>query len=138
MLTRQTSPNDFIQDGQVIMFHEPYAVIKSPWQPIVTEVLGWTPEHEFMRRHPFMYPRWLYGKTRALIEKIHGMPFEQYVISRPFRSFTEFNVLGAVAWNNFHDHFVWQSPEQGTEHVKQFWSWGGIDSAAKELEELIK
>jgi hypothetical protein len=138
MLTRETSPEDFLEDGRVVLFHEPYEKTGSPWQPVVAEILGWTPEHEFMRRHPFMYPSWLYGETRRLIEQIHGTPFDEYVISRPHRSFSEFNVLGAVAWKYFHDRFVWSLPEQGQVHARQFWSWGGIDAARAELEETLK
>jgi hypothetical protein len=138
MLTRDTSPEDLMEDGQVVLYHEPYEKTGSPWQSVVAEILGWIPEHEFMRRHPFMYPRWLYGEVRRLIEQIHGMPFDRYVISRPHRSFSEFNVLGAVAWKYFHGRFVWRLPENGQVHARQFWSWGGIDAARAELEELAK
>lgn len=139
ILIRSTSPNDFFENGKTVLYHEPYERIGDfTWQPIVTEILGWVPEHEFMRRHPFMYPRWLYGEARRIIEQIHGMPFDEYVLSRPHRSFTEFNVSGAIAWKHFHDRFVWRLPEEGPVHVRQFWSWGGIDAARAELEELAR
>lgn len=136
ILVRETSPDDFVENGRVILYHEPYSRIDSPWQPIVAEILGYEPSQEFMRRHPFMYPRWLYSDVRDFIEKRHETDLETYVLSRPHRSFTEFNVIGAHAWRHRREQFAWRLPEQGPVHVRQFWSWGGIDAAMKELEEI--
>lgn len=138
MLMRDTVPEDFIENGRAVLYHEPYEKIESPWQSVIAEVLGYKPSEEFMRRHPFMYPRWLYSETRAFIENRHGVDFETYVISRPYRQFTEFNALGAYAWKYRHGDFSWRLPDEGPVHAKQFWSWGGIEIAAKELEELKK
>lgn len=138
ILTSELSPLDLMVDGKPIVYHEPYEKVgREPWQPIVTEVLGWVPEHEFMRRHPFLYPRWLYAELRAYLEARHGQSLEAYIVSRPYRSFSEFNVLGAYAWEKHHDKFTWMDPFAGPTYVRQFRSWDGLETHEEEIKRLV-
>jgi hypothetical protein len=138
VLMAPLTPSDLIVDGKPIIYYEPYeSVGREPWQPIVTEILGWSPEHEFMRRHPFVYPRWLYAEVRAFLEERYGQSLENYIVSRPYRSFTEFNVLGAYAWARHRNKFTWRNPHGDPVYVRQFRSWDGLDSHREEVESLV-
>jgi hypothetical protein len=139
VLTADVTPDTFIVDGKPINYYEPYTKLDDcPWRPIVTDVLGWEPEYEFMRRHPFVYPRSIYHKLRGYLTEKYFISFEQYVMNRQYRSFSEFNVLGAYAWRYYKDLFDWRDPHNNPTYVKQFWSWGGINHNIQELEELLQ
>lgn len=136
--TKDISPELLVVGGKPIVFHEPYERLQGcPWQPIVSETLGWVPKFEFMRRHPFVYPRWIYKELRVYLEARHARPLSDYISSRPYRSFSEFNVLGAFAWEKFRQHFYWRDPHQEDTYVKQYWSWGGINGHKQEIEKLL-
>ena len=136
--TRKVTPDDFISDGKAIIYHEPYSVIgECPWQPIVEEALGWKPEHEFMRRPPHIYPRWIYPEMRKYLSDKHGMPFDTFIATRSERKFSEYNVLGAYAWKEHPDKFCWRHPSQDKPVVRQFWSWGGLDKNKEEINKIL-
>lgn len=139
VFTRDVTPETFIVDGKPIIYYEPYSRVgMEPWHPIVSEVLGWSPENEFMRRFPFVYPRWLYKRFRGFIEEKYFVPFDEYVSSRPYRSFTEFNIVGEYAWKKYHDKFEWRDPLSDPTYVRQFRSWDGLCAHKEEIEELTK
>lgn len=136
--TKDVSPSDFIHDNKAIIYYEPYSGIgECPWQPIVEEALKWKPDHEFMRKPPHIFPRWLYPEIRKYLSDTHGMPFDTFVATRPQRRFSEYNVLGAYAWKNHHAEFEWRHPSQDKPTVRQFWSWGGLEQNRKELDEIL-
>jgi hypothetical protein len=136
--TKPISPELLITEGRPIAFYEPYSKLEGcHWQPIVAETLGWIPQFEFMRRHPFVYPRWIYNELRAYLEARHRTPLANYVTSRPHKSFSEFNVLGAFAWEKFRSKFEWKDPHQEEVYVRQFWSWGGIHECLPEIEKIL-
>jgi hypothetical protein len=138
VLLKPMSPLSLMVDGKPIVYYEPYEKVgREPWQPIVTEVLGWEPKYEFMRRHPFMYPRWLHVEVRQFLEERHGMSLEQYITNRPYRSFSEFNVLGAYAYEKHRDKFAWMDPHNGQVFVRQFRSWDGLENHEHELRTLV-
>jgi hypothetical protein len=137
VFTQDVTPDTFIIDGKPIIYHEPYSKVGlEPWYPVVSEVLGWAPENEFMRRFPFVYPRWLYGDFRGYLETLYYDSFENYVSSRPHRSFSEFNIIGEFAWKTHHDKFTWRNPHDDPTYVRQFRSWDGIDGHLLELDKL--
>lgn len=74
--------------------------------------LGRMVEFEFMRRMPFLVPRWLLIAMREFCEKQHGIPLDKYVMSQPYREFSEFNALGAFAFYFHHDKFNWINTEK--------------------------
>lgn len=133
------SPKDFIHKGKAIMYYEPYDKIgECPWQPIIEEAVGWKPEFEFMRRPPHTFPRWIYKEMRDFLQTAHKVPFDTFVATRPDRRFSEYNTLGAYAWKHHRDKFDWRPPEQDKPTVKQFWSWGGLDSNRQELDTILR
>jgi hypothetical protein len=98
-------------------------------------------EHEFMRRPPYVFPRWIYPALRHHTLALHGRELDDYVLAQPARGFSEFNALGAFAHRYHREAFAWrdtatQGPVQWP--LRVFWSWGGIDSRVRaELEQIL-
>lgn len=145
-VTEPISPADLFVDGKPLIYMTPYANLppppEVPWQPIVEEIIGFKVTHEFMRRHPFTYPRWFYPLLRAHIEQVHHKKFETVIARRPFKSCSEFNLLGAFAWEFYRDkfHFVDTTlNELPKEKLNQAWSYGGIsDERRAWMEGILK
>jgi hypothetical protein len=138
VFTREVTPETFMVGGKTIQYYEPYSKLSGcPWQTVVSEVLGWVPENEFMRRFPFVYPRWVYGQLRGFIEEKYSKTLEEFILERPYRSFSEFNVIGAYLWAMHHDKFEWRDPLGDPAYVRQFHSWDGIDAHIEEVERLL-
>lgn len=129
LLTRETRLEDFFQDGKLVWPCTPYGDIKTPWQPITEKFLRLDVQYEFMRRFPIVVPRWLYARLREYCYHVHKRIISEYVRNQPFRSFSEFNALGAYAYH-FHKerfHFLDTSKEaQEAPRARQFWSPGGL------------
>lgn len=120
-------PSDYMHNGKPILQIEPYAHLKSAhpnryyWKTVVDAALGCDATHETMTRHPSIYPRELYPLVREHIEKLHGKPFEDYVLGcHPTypQGYCEFGTLGAFAMHSAsmreRMHFVegTQQPDQ--------------------------
>jgi hypothetical protein len=140
---RQTSPEDFIIDGKPLVLKRPCELLSPyrPWRKPVEKFLGWSLLDDFMQHPPFVFPRWLYQQVREHSVSAHNVGIEEYVTAQPPRGFSEFNVLGALAWQRYNDRFVWldtslRSP--GEPHCRWYWSWGGMDGAIKsEISEIL-
>jgi len=148
LFTRPVTPSDFLfQCDQVRWLYTPYNAIQTPWQPITEKFMGEPVENEFMRRFPIMVPRWLYPRLREFCHRKHGLIISDYIRNQPFRAFSEFNALGAYAWKNHHDRFVWvntlgeaEMPMELREKpfARQFQSWNGITPEVKaEIENIL-
>jgi FkbM family methyltransferase len=126
----------------VIWPYTSYTEIQTPWQPITEKFMGRKVSHEFMRRFPLMVPRWLYPRLREFCYQQHGMPVADYIRLQPARAFSEFNALGAYAYQCHHNDFIWLNTlEQPLEdsYARQFHSWGGITEEVKaELERILR
>ena len=98
-------------------------------------------QHEFMRRHPFVVPRWLFPRFREYCHATHGMILSEYIKIQPNRSFSEFNALGAFAYEKYRDKFAWVNTVEEQVPppvVRQFFSWGNItDEVQKEINEIL-
>ncbi len=133
---RKTSPTDLLTDGMPRVMRCPYAILgrHHPWQRPTQRFLGWDVADDFMQHPPFLFPRWLYPRVREHSSSTHGVDIETYVTAQPAREFSEFNVLGAYAWQHFRDQFHWidtsVSPASQP-HCRWYWSWGGIDAAIR-------
>ena len=72
---------------------------------------------------------------------VHNLELEAYVTAQPPRGFSEFNVLGALAWQRYAERFVWIDTSVqalGEPHCRWYWSWGGLDSATRaEIAEIL-
>lgn len=137
-----SSPEDFIsRDGgdRPIILMQDYATFdgeKMPWQKPTEVALGSPVQFEFMRRHPLVYPRWLYQEGRRHLKERFGIPWDEWVGAQigPDKGFSEFNFLGALAYQFHRDKFVWvdvKREKPSPDRVHQFWSWGGMTAETK-------
>jgi hypothetical protein len=130
------SPESFFIDNKPVMLYEKPK--KSPWNEISEKTLGWYDEYEYMRRHPIIYPRWIYAEFRRWIKEKHGCELDAWICAQPDRKFSEFNTLGQWARKYFPDEFVWMNPHDFPRFCKQYWSWGGItDTIQYEIDQLL-
>jgi len=133
---RRTTPQDFILDGRPRILKQRRDLIPQewPWRKPVEKFLGFQLLYDFMRQPPFVFPRWLYPEVREHCLSLHKLELAAYVVSQPARGFSEFNVLGALAWQRHHQSFVWiDAAGQPTvePHCRWYWSWGGMDASIK-------
>jgi hypothetical protein len=137
------SPDDFVVDGKprILMCALERLGRERPWQGPTEKFLGWPVSFDFMRHPPFTFPRWLYEHVRAHAVLEHGVDLDTYLARQPPRGFSEFNILGALAYERFRDHFVWtewggQTPPASP--CRWYWSWGGLDThTRREIEEIL-
>lgn len=152
MVHKEFTPEPFFRDGKPVMLintyehllkYVPRACIQ-PWQQGVEGALGFSPNYEYMRRLPLMYPRDLFIATRYAVEARHGVAFADYVYDgtsktfngdRPERSdasnFSESNLLGAYSHKFWPQAFEWMDIDNQLNTIPnpmiQFWSHGGLD-----------
>ena len=134
---RRTTPEDLIVDGRprVLMRSCELLGRNRPWQAPTERFLGCPVLDDFMCHPPFTFPRWLYPRVRGRALAGHGTDIESYIIAQPQRGFSEYNVMGAYAWQNHHQDFVWidvGAVPLPTPHCRWYWSWGGIDAAIRD------
>jgi|688.fasta_scaffold61792_3 hypothetical protein len=130
------SPTCFFKDNKPIMLREECS--NSPWNAISEKTLGWYDSYEYMRRHPIIYPRWIYNEFRAWIMKKHSCSLEQWICQQQRNEFSEFNTLGQWAHKVYPEAFSWCHPSEVPEYCKQYWSWGGLqDDIIKDIETLL-
>lgn len=132
-LIKPITPEDFMCDGKPIVLMRRYAILppppEMPWKAITEKAVGFPVEMEFMARHPMIYPMWLYVEVRDHIEKTHGVSLEKYVSLQSRHEFSEFNLLGAIAYQFFREEFDFRDvsnvalPESP---FHQSWSHSGI------------
>jgi hypothetical protein len=136
VFSRPTTPLDLVEKGRPRVLIEPCALLgrHRPWQQPTEKFIGYPVFDDFMRQPPFTFPRRLYKEVRQYAVARHGVDIEAYVTGQPPRSFSEFNVLGAFAWQYCHGDFLWIdiSVSEPTEpHCRWYWSWGGLDKAVR-------
>lgn len=116
-----------------------------PWRAGVRRVLGVDPQNEYMRRIPSVFPREIFAPMRAHVEKLHGMPFADYIYHADMiqsgqavpRDTSEANILGAFAHFFMPETCRWvdiaTAGLYGTQvigwptSILQMWSHGGLD-----------
>lgn len=116
VFTRPVTPSDFIKDGKPIWLYTPLDRARSDqhvWIPVMEKFLGKRPEHEFMRRHPFIVPRWALERLREFCQIKHGKTIEQYIMGEADPNnglalrFSEWNCLGFFLWEFHRDKVHW-------------------------------
>ncbi len=144
IFTKPVSPKNYMANGKVIWMLTPYEKVSTPWQPTIEKFLKKPVRFEFMRRQPFLVPRWLLAELRAFCEREHGITLDAYILGQPHRAFSEFNALGAFAYEFFRDEFVWVNTEETPPDqwpvltVMQSWSRGGLTDEIKgRYEEIL-
>lgn len=133
VLMGKLRPEDFFTEGRPDILYSRHDQVQSPWRDVTELALGCRVEVETMRRHPFVYPRWLYGEMRRRVEHVHRMNFDDYVFAAPsrggaHRGFSEFCTLGAYAKYFRPDAFHFYDTKNGCKpcDVRQYWSYSGI------------
>lgn len=148
------TPEPFFRNGKPVMLTNSYEELLKyapgiePWRKGTEAALGWTPEFEFMRRLPLMYPRSLFPRVRGHVSNQHQMPFEDYVYGvgayaqtsnrSDAANFSESNVMGAFAYRYMRDDYEWVNLDRAFAEematlpnpMIQFWSHGGFDTVA--------
>lgn len=121
IFTRPFSPSDFLRDGKPIWLYDPLDKARPDqhaWVAPMEKFLGKKPEYEFMRRHPFIAPRWALEEMRKFCQYKHGKSLEDYIMGEAIPGhplalrFSEWNCLGFFLWEFHHDKVCWLRPEE--------------------------
>jgi hypothetical protein len=136
ILRRAVTPSDLIVEGKAVMSMTPYAALPHDegWRRLSAAFLRRPVEFDFMRRPPFVYPRWLYPALRDFTVSEHGRPLADHIVAQPPRGFSEFNAMGALAYYRFFDRFHWrlvESNQRDESFCRWFWSWDGLSPDAE-------
>lgn len=123
--------------GKPYVLYTPYSQVgpARAWLPGVERVLGISPEFEFMRRLPSVFPASIFQPMRDRVEQVHRQPFEHYIFEGDLhtRNTSEANILGAFAFHFMPETCRWVFTPQVTDWSKypspigQNWSHGGLD-----------
>jgi len=138
----RTTPRDLMQGRRPFISRRSIEALggRSPWRKPTETFLGWPVAHDYMCHPPFLFPRGLYAEVRAHATSVHGVDIETYLAAQPRRGFSEFNVLGALAWARHREAFAWIDAETSPRapRCRWYWSWGGIDPAIRlEIERIL-
>jgi Family of unknown function (DUF6492) len=140
---RPVKPADFFSDGRPELMITPVEAfhVGPPWQRQTERAVGFPVKYDYMRRHPHVYPRWLYEELRAHIRSVHGRELADYVLDQGPLGFSEFNALGALAHRDHPDAFSWGEwllPDYDERFCRIHWSWGGLTAEIRnELEAIL-
>jgi hypothetical protein len=165
LINRTIGLADFMdRDGKKIRwFYEPYPSVEHSepqackWLNPTWRAMNIKPEHEFMRRHPFIVWRETLEGCRKYLESQHG-PLADYLLNIPGQGteipFSEFNCLGFYAWVHQGDKYwfinVNEAKESGDKYysvgtgigvnpVDQFHSWtGDVNQARARFEQACE
>jgi len=143
VFTRPCRPSDLHAGGRLTVGMTPYAALPPdiPWKQATERLLGHEVTHDFMRRQPYTFPRWLYPELRDDAERRHGQDIESYILRQPPLGFSEFNALGSFAYARHRAAFAWLDAGDASlppPICKCYWSWGGLSEPIREdLERIL-
>lgn len=94
------TPHQFLENGLPVIWMENYDRLPKdvPWKEITSKACGFDVTMEFMRRFPFVYPAWHLENVRWQMDQVHGIGLDGYISRQPKSAFSEFNLLGAMAY----------------------------------------
>lgn len=144
VFTRPFDCNELINNGNPVMYKTNYERLGNAvaWKPITEKSLNKKDiEFEYMRRLPLMYRSETIADLREYMGLIHGVTMEQYVVSQPFKEFSEFNTLGAFADFFCPEKYEFKNTDDGVEEncLIQHYSWGGLtDEIREKIEGYLK
>jgi hypothetical protein len=142
-----TEPTDLSKrlfyNGKPVIYKTKYDQVGAAlcWKEPTEKAINKAVEYEYMRRLPLLYKSETIKDLRDYLELIHGRPLETQILSRPFRSYSEFNVLGAFADAFYKEDYHFHDTDYGVEpnFMHQDWSWGGLTPEIRiKLEEICK
>jgi|688.fasta_scaffold37157_11 hypothetical protein len=132
---------DLFIDGKPIMLKTPWHLLDKDalaWHGVTQHYLGFSPEHEYMRRMPLIYPSRIYNDLTIYLEERHGF-MSEWFHKIDGRRLSEFNLLGAYADRFMPEEFHWIDTSKEPLPplvVKQGWSWGGFAAMKDEWDML--
>lgn len=111
IFTRNVTPGTYLLEGKPIWMITPidqaHPNEAHAWRGVMRKFMGKDSEFEFMRRFPFLVPRWALEAFRGFCVQQHGVELEAYIMAQPYREFSEFNCLGFYLWEFHRDKFHW-------------------------------
>ncbi len=145
VLTRETHADEFLVNGKARWMMTPWKdckEVKKVWFHILAKCVQEAPEHEFMRRHGILIPRWALKGFRDFIQQTHGVSMDAYVMNQPGHEFSEFNCIGFWLWCfhrekiHWHDTSIDGIPDNP---IEQSWSWSqdGLTQAYRNRMEML-
>jgi hypothetical protein len=145
VFTRDVTPSNFIKDGKPVWLYTPLDQARPDqhqWVGPMEKFLGKKPEHELMRRHPFVVHRSMLEEFRNFTKYRHGKTIEQYIMGEAVPNsptalvFSEWNCLGFFLWEFHHDKIHWvKDTEAEPACVYQGFTHGG---EARKQEDIAK
>lgn len=116
-----------------------------PWQKPTQNATGLQCEREFMQGFPFILHRSTYARTRSWISDHTGVDHRAYIehcATRGTTTFSEFNALGAVAWEAQHELYWWvdrmrEDWPSGFHASRQFWSHRPVSEHQQAIEQMM-
>lgn len=148
IFTRPFTPEEYCPNAKPGVIMHSYTSLANaqspcmPWMRGTERVLGFTPEYEYMRRLPSVFPASIFAPMRFHVEQVHAKPFGEYIIegNKARRDTSEANILGAYAHKfmpetcEFLDaeKIEWEgpNPKGWPNAMGQCWSHGGMDLPA--------
>jgi hypothetical protein len=106
------------------------------WLDPMVRALGWKPPYEFMRRLPLIYRTDTIRNCREYMEDFHSVPLWLYMSNLP--TFTEFNVIGAYAYEYEREKYAWWCPDGQPPFdnpFKQYWTGADMDAQIAKYKE---
>src|SRR4026208_618749 len=145
VLTREVRPEEFLVNNKVRWLLTPWKDCpdsKKAWFHVMAKCVQECPQHEFMRRHGLMIPRWALVGFREFIQQTHGIDMPTYVMNQPGHEFSEFNAIGFWLWTYHRDKIHWHDTSiDGVPPcpIEQSWSWSpeGITQEHRNRMEIL-
>lgn len=146
IFTDLVAPNDYFKDEKPYLLMRTYQPSEPwyIWRKPTSAALGVVCNHETMVRHPAVHPVATYRDLREYMEKLHGIPFSEWVLKQPGNypacHFSEFNTLGSyvlIACAERYEVVDTDKADQPPSNLVQGWSWGGVDTAKENYEKIL-
>jgi hypothetical protein len=145
VITEPITPEDFMVGDKPRWLITPWKdcmEVKKHWYHVMARALQECPEHEFMRRHGIMIPRWALAAFREHIQQLHGITSDAYIMNVPRHEFSEFNCIGFYLWLYHRDKIAWHDTStMGVPPcpIEQSWSWSeaGITQEHRNRMEIL-
>ena len=120
--------------------------LEVPWKVPTIRATGLRCEREFMAGFPFIINRSTYPRVRQWMKDHTGIDHEEYIriaADRGSTSFSEFNVMGAVAYEAQHELYWWvdrnrQDWPKGFHSTRQFWSRRPVSDHQEAIDQMMQ
>jgi hypothetical protein len=148
VFTQPVSPDRWMRGGKLLGIFNRFADLDQSWGPgmwksRVDEALGGDVKLATMCTPPYVHYRGVYVELRRAVQKQHPEGLEKYLLGRQNefpQGFCEFETLGAIAQEFFHNDYEWLDLKQHANPSKGFvaegWSHGGLDKVTDRFDSI--